>query len=278
MRKYFLVSLRLLERIRVGSFNQFNRLQRFASVVVLTAALVLMSQQVQAFDISTEISNCFSGGCDPTRAEVIQSFTNRVEEVSEVIESVDWEQALEYYSNPTSAYRALWGEIADVVDTALGGVISRNFGHVTNKWELRSALESQGIVIYGLEISQDEYIQATRATAASVATSNPAPLIEYFLDFAVRSVTEMGSNLERAIESTPERLQGQYTGELQQLRGMLKPEFIATALATYVFTGKVPQVSFNIDLSKADVRFGILTYSRGERYPGGVLRRCATFS
>jgi hypothetical protein len=151
MRKYFLVLLRFLKRIRVKIFNQLNRVQRFAAVLVITVTLILMSQQVQAFDvpfsIDTEISNCLSGGCDLTRTEVIQSFTNRVEEVSELIESVDWEQALEYYNNPTSAYRALWGEIADVVDQALGGVISRNFGHVTNKWELRSTLESQGIVI-----------------------------------------------------------------------------------------------------------------------------------
>ena len=230
MRKYFLMFLKFLNRIRVRSLNQFNRLQRFTAVAILTTALILVSQQAQAFDFLEEVENCFSGGCDPTRPEVIrraEEIGELVEEASEIIESVNWEEIVGYYTNPTSAYRALWGEFANVADTALNGIISRNFGHVTNKSALRSALESQGIVVYGREISQDDYIEATRATAASVATSNPGPLIQYFLNFATQSYQEMLTNLTRALEEAPE----QYTQELQRLQNALTPQFIATALS-----------------------------------------------
>jgi hypothetical protein len=275
MNKYFSGSLEFLHQVRGRYFNRLNRLQRTIAVAALTILLIFV-MQVRAYpnifeefvgEITTEARNCISGGCDPTRREVWQSVANRAEEVSTTIRRVDWQEIAGYYTNPTSAYRALWGEFANVADTALNGIISRNFGHVTNKSALRSALESQGIVVYGHEISQDDYIEATRATAASVATSNPAPLIQYFLNFATQSYQEMLTNLTRALEEAP----AQYTQELQRLQNTLTPQFIATALATYVSTGEIPQVSFNVDLSKVNVRFGILTYSRGERYPGGVL-------
>ncbi|MEP0910894.1 RICIN domain-containing protein [Leptolyngbya sp. GB1-A1] len=270
MKNFFSILFKFLNQTRVEFSNRFSRFQRTATIAVLTFALILTSQQVRAFNLFDEINNCFSGGCDPTRTEVWQSVADRVEEVGEVIESVSWEEIAEYYNNPRSAYRALWGELANLTDTALNGVIRRNFGHVTNKSELQRALESQGIVIYGHEISQDDYLIATSATAASIATSNPAPLIQYFLKLANSSYNEMLLNLQRAVEQASTRFEGQYTAELQRLRQSLTPQFIATALATYVTTGEIPQASFNIDLSRADVRFGILTYSRGERYPGGI--------
>jgi len=271
MKKYFSVLLQFLNQLRVRCSSRFNRLQRVTTVAALTTALILFAHQAYAFDIGDELDNCFSGGCDPTRPEVIQSVTKRVEEVRETIKSVNWEELVEYYNNPSSAYRALWREIANVADTALNGIISRNFGHVTNKSELRRALESQGIVIYGLEISHDEYYTATTYAAASVVSENPAPLIYYFKDLAYRSYSEMLLNLNRAIEEAPERLQGQYATELRQLEEALSIEYIATALASYVSTGEVPDISFDIDLSTADIRFGVLTYSRGERTPTGTI-------
>ncbi|MDV3002993.1 MAG: hypothetical protein N5P05_004648 (plasmid) [Chroococcopsis gigantea SAG 12.99] len=274
MRRYFLVLSQTLRQIKVKCLKQLNRCQRFIIVVTLAASLVLFVQSQASSNFVTEavgvvtgeISNCISGGCDPTRPEVWQKLSAHVEEVGEVIENTDWKKVGEYYNNPTSAFRILWRDIANVGDKALGGIISRNFGHVTNKFALRNELAKLGIVIYGYEINQDEYINAVRATAESVAAENPGPLIQYFLGLAKISITTFGDNFKEALEN-PSTSFPEQAAQIEKLKGVLTPDFIATALATYVTTGKIPHISFNVDPSKAAVRFGILTYSHLEKNP-----------
>lgn len=221
----------------------------------------------QAIDhVAEEVNSCFGGGCDPTtHTEEIDNLLSEAETIGQQIENFDWREVAEVYNNPSSLYRNLWSEMAELTDEALGGVINRNFGHVTNKWELRRELESRGIVAYGLEISHDEYMRATTYTAASVASENPGPLVYYFEDLATRSYSEMLLGLEEALERLPDY----YGQRYQRLLEVFTPEYIATALATYVSTGEVPDIALEIGMP--EVKFGILTYSRGERTPLGVV-------
>ncbi|EDX83504.1 FG-GAP repeat domain protein [Synechococcus sp. PCC 7335] len=271
MNKNHLVFRRLSSLVSTNHSNQVHLFRQRTAMAVLATALLLSAPQAQAFDILDELDNCFSGGCDPSNSEVVQSITDRIEETREIIDSVRWQDVAKFYNDPSSIYRVLWGELANVADTTLNGAISRNFGHVTNKWELRQGLEDQGIVVYGLEIDHDEYYLATSAAAASVVVENPSPLIHYFEDLAFRSYNEMLLNLNSALEKAPESMRGEYASELKKIEDALTPNYIATALASYASTGKVPDISLDIDLSTVDVRFGILTYSRGERSPLGVL-------
>lgn len=238
-----------------------------ATTVVTNTVPEFLEDTVDA--VNTEVDNCFSGGCDPTRPEVQELTQERIDKVSALvedvkseIESTDWEKYEDIYSNPMSyqSIRTLWGEFARLADeNLLDGALSQNFGHVTNKHELIADLEQQGVLALGLEISHAEYIDATRYAALSVAAENPAPLLYYFKGLAIRSYEQMVASLEQSMDESSDKSQEQ----LQAIQEQFSVEYLTTVLAAYVSTGEVPQLS--LDASLPSVKVGMLTYSRAER-------------
>lgn len=246
-----------------------------AVVTTVGATTAVVTNNVPGFvkdavhTVNTEVDNCFSGGCDPTRSEVQAVAQERIDQASALIGQVkdelnneDWQKYEEIYSNPMSyqSMRTLWGEFARLSDEhLLDGALSRNFGHVTNKHQSIADLKQQGVLALGLEISHDEYIEATRYAALSVATENPAPILYYFKGLATRSYEQMVDSLEQAMEESYDQSQAQ----LQSVIDQFSVEYLTTVLVAYVSTGEVPQLS--LDASLPSVKVGVLTYSRAER-------------
>jgi hypothetical protein len=98
-----------------------------------------------------EVKNCLSGGCDTTKPEVQNKVTsaynklenssrkaiNNLNQIKETYRSIE-----EFVNNPVYGVLKIYQEIARVTDKyVLNGFISRNFGHVTNKDEVRRSLK-----------------------------------------------------------------------------------------------------------------------------------------
>lgn len=211
--------------------------------------------------VNEELENCFlKGGCDPSIPEVREKGLEYVKKAREV------------YNNTRSFAIDLAKFAVSMTDkTFLNGFISRNFGHVTNKDQLRRELESRGIVIYGHEINHDEYMSATMAGIASAASANPAPLIDYLRDLAVKSYETILINTVNAVDKAPVTLKQKYGNQLTTIKSSLtqsvNPIFIAESLAEYIMKGKTPSVpKLKGNLSSLSIKFGVLSYNRGEKF------------
>jgi hypothetical protein len=211
--------------------------------------------------VSKEVENCFlKGGCDPSNPKVREKGLEYVK------------KAREAYNN-TLSFSTDLGKIAVkwTDQTFLNGFINRNFGHVTNKAQLRRELESKGIVIYGHEISHDDYMSATTAGLASVAAANPGPLIDNLRDLAIKSYETILSNTINAVDKAPATLKQKYGNQLTTIKSSLtqsvNPIFIAESLAEYIMKGKTPSVpKLKGNLSNLSIKFGVLSYNREERF------------
>ncbi|MEO1350686.1 MAG: hypothetical protein AAFW84_18075, partial [Cyanobacteria bacterium J06635_15] len=158
-----------------------------------------------------ELDNCFvDGGCDPTDKENWKTAVNKFEDLSAQLENElnDFEKSIteidEYISNPSSAIRQLIAMQADLADEVLQGFLSQNFGHVTNKHELKAELEQKGIVIYGDELTHDDYVQTAIVTSASITSSNPTLLANHFRQLGEDQLIHIRKNAEDALEKAPE--------------------------------------------------------------------------
>ncbi len=159
------------------------------------------------------------------------------------------------------------GKVADKY--LLNGFISRNFGHVTNKQELQANLRQKGILILGYELSHEEYIAALTAAGQSAASANPAPLGKYFFNLGTKSYETMSKNILSAVDQAPQTLKDKYGSQLNEvndLKKIVNPMFLANGLATYISTGKTPKLPRISSLSKFGFKFGVLSYTRGEQF------------
>jgi hypothetical protein len=232
-----------------------------------------------------EVRYCLvKGGCDITRPEVQQIVKQELENCfvkggCDLSIPAFREKGLEYVKKARATYNSFPSAIIDVFKSAVGmvdtlfleGFISRNFGHVTNKFELQKELESKGVVIYGHEINHEDYESATLASAASITTSNPGPLINNLLNLAKTISTKMIENSRDAVKNSKSILKEKYANQLEKLDSSIKkitdPEFIAKSLAEYILTGKTPEVpKLEGNLSKLSIRLGVLSYNRAEKF------------